>query len=63
MAASVRDYSIRKILDTQYLRDMAQLTDRVRQVKRVKAEKARTHKFIREKVSYVDTMKATKKST
>lgn len=26
------DYSIRKKLDTQYLRDMAQLADRVRQV-------------------------------
>ena len=63
MVADGLDYSIKKKLDTKYLRDMAQLTDRVRQVKRVKAEKARTHKFIREKVSYVDTMKATKKST
>jgi len=26
------DYSIRKKLDTQHLRDMAQLTDRVRQI-------------------------------
>jgi len=32
MAASVLDYFIRKKLDTQYLRDMAQLADRVRQV-------------------------------
>ena len=49
------DYSIRKKLDTQYLRDMDQLSDRVRQVERLKPEKARTHKFIREKVAYVDT--------
>lgn len=34
------DYSIRKKLDTQYLRDMTQLTDRVRQVEHLKAEKA-----------------------
>jgi len=37
------------------LRDMAQLFDRVRQVERVKAEKARTHKYKREKVAYVGT--------
>ena len=30
MAAGGLDYSIRKKLDTQYLRDMAQLADRVR---------------------------------
>jgi hypothetical protein len=29
MAAGGLDYSIRKKLDTQYLRDMAQLADRV----------------------------------
>jgi len=34
---------------------MAQLSSRVRQVERLKAEKARTHKFRREKVAYVDT--------
>ena len=56
MAASGLDYSIRIKLDTQYLSDMAQLVDRVRQVEVLKAEKARTGKFIkREKVSYVDT--------
>jgi len=38
------DYSITKKLDTQHLRDMAQLADRVRHVERLKAEKARTHK-------------------
>jgi len=37
------DYSIRKKLDTQHLRDMAKLADRVRHVERLKAEKARTH--------------------
>ena len=38
------NYSIRKKLDTQYMRDMAQLVDRVRQVERLKTEKARTSK-------------------
>ncbi|CAJ2651306.1 uncharacterized protein LOC123896153 [Trifolium pratense] len=32
MAAGGLDYSIRKKLDTQYLRDMSQLADRVRQI-------------------------------
>jgi len=55
MAAGSLDYSVRKKLDTQYLRDMAQLADRVRQVERLKAEKARTNRFPkREKVAYVD---------
>jgi hypothetical protein len=40
MAAGGLDYSVRKKLDTQYLRDMTQLADRVRQVERLKAEKA-----------------------
>ncbi|XP_058741809.1 uncharacterized protein LOC131614204 [Vicia villosa] len=48
------DYSIRKKLDTQYLRDMAQLADRVRQVERLKAEKARANKsYKKERVTYV----------
>ncbi|MCH97963.1 hypothetical protein A2U01_0018961, partial [Trifolium medium] len=56
MAAGGLDYSIRKKLDTQYLRDMARLADRVRQVERLKAEKARTSKFQKkEKVAYVET--------
>jgi len=55
MAVGGLDYSIRKKLDTQYLRDMVQLADRVQHVERLKAEKARTHKFRREKVVYVDT--------
>jgi len=56
MAARGLDYSIRKKLDTQHLRDMAQLTDRVRQVERLKVEKAITHKYYkREKVAYVET--------
>jgi hypothetical protein len=33
------DYSIRKKLDTQHLRDMAQLVDRVRHVERLRTEK------------------------
>ncbi|PNX94480.1 hypothetical protein L195_g017656, partial [Trifolium pratense] len=56
MAAGGLDYSIRKKLDTQHLRDMAQLADRVRQVERLKIEKARTSKFQKkEKVAYVET--------
>ncbi|CAJ2646962.1 unnamed protein product [Trifolium pratense] len=57
MAAGGLDYSIRKKLDTQHLRDMAQLADRVRQVERLKAEKARSSKFQkREKIAYVETI-------
>src|SRR3954467_6672620 len=56
MAAGGLDYSIRKKLDTQYLRDMAQLADRVRQVELLKAEKARANKnFKKEKVAYIET--------
>ncbi|XP_058746464.1 uncharacterized protein LOC131619378 [Vicia villosa] len=55
MAARGLDYSIRKKLDTQYLRDMAQLADRVRQVERLKAEKARANKSNKkERVTYVE---------
>jgi len=44
MAASGLGYSIRKKLDAQHLKDMTQLVDRVRQVERLRAEKARTPK-------------------
>jgi hypothetical protein len=55
MAAGGLDYSIRKKLDTQYLRDMAQLADKVRQVERLKAEKARANKnYKKERVAYVE---------
>ncbi|XP_058733562.1 uncharacterized protein LOC131605191 [Vicia villosa] len=55
MAAGGLDYSIRKNLDTQYLQDMAQLADRVRQVERLKAEKARANKsYKKERVTYVE---------
>jgi len=55
MATGGLDYSIRKKLDTQYLRDMAQLADRVRQVERLKVGKARTNIFPKkEKVAYVE---------
>lgn len=48
------DYSIIKKLHTHYLRDMAQLADRVQQVERLKAEKARSNKFHRkERVAYI----------
>jgi len=54
MAAGGLNYFIRKKLDTQQLRDMAQLADRVRHVKRLKAEKARTQKYHkREKDAYI----------
>jgi len=56
MAASGLDYYVRKKLNTQYLRDMTQLADRVRQVERLKAEKARTIRHVeKEKIAYVDT--------
>ncbi|XP_058758287.1 uncharacterized protein LOC131631508 [Vicia villosa] len=55
MAVGGLDYSIRKKLDTQYLRDMAQLADRVRQVERLKAEKARANKsYKKERVAYIE---------
>ncbi|XP_050877287.1 uncharacterized protein LOC127081039 [Lathyrus oleraceus] len=52
MATGGLDYSIRKKLNTQYLRDMAQLDDRVQQLERLKEEKARENKG--ERVAYVD---------
>ncbi|XP_058752893.1 uncharacterized protein LOC131626086 [Vicia villosa] len=55
MAVGGLDYSIRKKLDTQYLRDMAQMIDRVRQVKRLKVEKARANKsYKKDRVTYVE---------
>lgn len=54
MADGGLDYSIRKKLDTQYLRDMTHLADRVRQVERLKAEKARVNKSKKERVAYID---------
>ncbi|XP_058747141.1 uncharacterized protein LOC131620142 [Vicia villosa] len=55
MAAGGLDYSIRKKLDTQYLRDIAQLDDKVRQVEILKAEKARANKsYKKERVTYVE---------
>lgn len=55
MATGGLDYSIKKKLDTQYLRDMAQLVDRVRQVECLKAKKARASKNnMRERVAYVE---------
>lgn len=45
---------MKKKLDTQYLRDMAQLADRVRQIKRLKAEKTKAGRYHKkEKVSYI----------
>ncbi|PNX60166.1 hypothetical protein L195_g051787, partial [Trifolium pratense] len=56
MAAGGLDYSIRKKLDTQYLRDMSQLADRVRQIERLKAEKARNSKFQKKKeIGFIDS--------
>lgn len=48
------NYSIIKKLDTQSLRDMSHLIYRVRQVERLKAEKARANKGKNERVAYVD---------
>ncbi|XP_050883426.1 uncharacterized protein LOC127086673 [Lathyrus oleraceus] len=50
------DYSIRKKLDTQYLRDTTQLVDRVHQFERLKDENSRTNKYHKkEKIAYIDT--------
>src|ERR1044072_130131 len=55
MAAGGLEYSIRKKIDTQHLRDMAQLAGRVRQVERLKAEKFKFKKnFKNDKVAYVE---------
>lgn len=54
MAAGGLNYSIRKNLDTQYLRHMAQLSDRVGRVKRLKAEKARSNKNnMKDRITYI----------
>lgn len=52
MVTGGMDYSIRKKLDTQYLRNMAQLADKVWQLEHLKEEKARANKNKRE--AYVD---------
>ncbi|XP_050914868.1 uncharacterized protein LOC127129786 [Lathyrus oleraceus] len=55
MATDGLNYSIRKKMDTQYVRDMAQLTDRVRREEHPKTEKARGNKNNkREMVTYVE---------
>lgn len=55
MPAGGLDYSIRKKLDTQYLRDMSQLLDMVLHVEHLKAEKARSSKYHKkEKIAYVE---------
>jgi len=63
MVADGLDYSIKKKLDTKYLRDMAQLVDRVRQVERLKAEKARLTISEEKRLLMLIQMKATKNST
>ncbi|XP_050908540.1 uncharacterized protein LOC127122206 [Lathyrus oleraceus] len=52
MAVGGLDYSIKKKLDTQYLRGMAQLVDRVGQLERLKEQKARANK--NKRVAYVE---------
>jgi len=47
MAVDGLDYSIQKKFDTQYLRDMAQVANRVCRVERLKAGKARTNRFVK----------------
>lgn len=56
MTTGSLDYSIRKKLDTQYLRDMVQLADRVRRIERLKAEKSKTGRYHKkENLSYIAT--------
>jgi hypothetical protein len=45
MAGGGFEYAIRKKLDTQHLRDMSQLADKVRQIEKLKAEKAKNSKY------------------
>ncbi|XP_050878325.1 uncharacterized protein LOC127082144 [Lathyrus oleraceus] len=52
MVTGSPDYFIRKKLDIQYLRDTAQLVDKVRQLECLKEEKARANK--NKRVAYVD---------
>lgn len=55
MAAGGLDYSIRKKLDTQYLRNMTQFVDIVRKVEHLKAKKARANKNSRKDIlAYVE---------
>lgn len=48
-------YSIRKKLNTQYLRDMTQLASKVRQIERLKDKNTNTSNYTKDKISYVDT--------
>lgn len=50
------DNSIGKKLDTQYLRDMTQLAERVRRVERLESEKAKMRNFHnkKKKVVYIE---------
>lgn len=55
-------YSIRKKLDTRYLKDVSQLADRARQVERLKTEKSRAYKNNRkEEFACIDTEEYTSK--
>ena len=55
MVAGGLEYSIRKKIDTQHLKDMAQLAGRVRQVERLKDEKFNFKKsFKKYKIAYVE---------
>lgn len=55
LAVEGLDYSIIKKVDTQYLRGMDQLVDKVWQVACLKAEKVRSNKYHKkEKVAYIE---------
>ncbi|XP_057452179.1 uncharacterized protein LOC130743999 [Lotus japonicus] len=56
MAAGGLDYSIRKKIDTQHLRDMAQLADRVRQIENLKLEKEKFNRVPKKgKIAFVES--------
>ena len=57
MASNGLEYSIRKkLLDTQSLKDMAQLARKVRLIEHLKAEKTKPNKYHKKgKVAYVST--------
>nr|KYP38587.1 hypothetical protein KK1_040155 [Cajanus cajan] len=60
IAATGLDFSIRKKLVNEQLRDMAQLAEKVRRIEQIRAEKERLRKFDKfvrkEKVAYLDNM-------
>ncbi|XP_050919231.1 uncharacterized protein LOC127136750 [Lathyrus oleraceus] len=54
MAAGGLDYSIRKKIDSTFVKSMSQLANRVRHLERLRLEKVRHSKAKKEKIAFVD---------